>query len=133
MGFGAVVTGLILARTTHWLHIGVVRLSVVASGILIAGFGANSTFWVAVPLVTVLGVFLSLGGVGSQILLQGLVDEEVRGRVSSLWGMIAFGGVAVGGLVVGTASAAFGLQNTVVVGGLLCSVAALIPRYTKAE
>ncbi|MGB5720590.1 MAG: MFS transporter [Woeseiaceae bacterium] len=133
MGFGAVVTGLILARTTHWLHIGVVRISVVASGILIAGFGANSTFWVAVPLVTVLGVFLSLGGVGSQILLQGLVDEEVRGRVSSLWGMIAFGGVAVGGLVVGTASAAFGLQNTVVVGGLLCSVAALIPRYTKAE
>lgn len=133
MGFGAVVTGLILARTTHWLHIGVVRISVVASGILIAGFGANSTFWVAVPLVTVLGVCLSLGGVGSQILLQSLVDEEVRGRVSSLWGMIAFGGVAVGGLVVGTASAAFGLQNTVIVGGLLCSVAALIPRYTKAE
>lgn len=133
MGFGAVVTGLILARTTHWLHIGVIRLSVVASGILIAGFGANSTFWVAVPLVTVLGVFLSLGGVGSQILLQSLVDEEVRGRVSSLWGMIAFGGVAVGGLLVGTASAAFGLQITVVVGGLLCSVAALIPRYTKAE
>ena len=110
-----------------------VRASVVAAGGLIILFGINSAFWLAVPIVTLLGVIMSLTGVGSQILLQSLVDEEVRGRVSSLWGMIAFGGTAMGGLVVGSASAAFGLQPTVVLAGLLCTVAVMIPRYTKPE
>lgn len=133
VGVGAVATGLVLARTTLWLNVVVIRLSVVVAGLLIAAFGANSAFWVAVPVVTMLGVILSLGGVGSQILMQSLVEEDVRGRVSSLWGMIAFGGVAFGGLVVGIAASAFGLQPTVIVTGLLCSAAALIPRYGAAK
>ena len=133
MGVGAVATGLVLARSTHWLDIRIIRLSIVFAGVFIAGFGANSSFGLAVALVTVLGILLSLGGVGSQILLQSLVDEEVRGRVSSLWGMIAFGGTALGSLVVGAAAATFGLQATVVAGGLLCAVFALIPRYTRAS
>ncbi|MGI9232989.1 MAG: MFS transporter [Woeseiaceae bacterium] len=133
VGVGAIATGLILSRRQHWLDVGVIRLSVVTAGALIIVFGANSSFWLAVPLVTILGVILSLGGVGSQILLQSLVDEDVRGRVSSLWGMIAFGGTAFGGLVVGSASAAFGLQPTVMVAGLLCAVAVIIPRYTRGD
>lgn len=130
LGVGAVATGLVLARSTAWLNIGIVRLSVVLAGFLIVAFAMNTTFWLAVTIATILGVLLSMGGVGSQILLQSLVDEEVRGRVSSLWGMIAFGGTAFGGLIVGFASATFGLQVTVVAAGLLCGVAALIPRYT---
>lgn len=133
VGVGAVATGLVLARSTLWLTIGVIRLSVVLAGFLILAFGMNTEFWIAVPIVTILGVLLSMGGVGSQILLQSLVDEGVRGRVSSLWGMIAFGGTALGGLIVGAASAAFGLQPTVMIAGLLCGVAALLPRYTKAD
>jgi MFS family permease len=129
IGVGAVATGLVLARTTLWLNVVVIRMSVVLAGLLIAAFGANSAFWIAVPIVTTLGVILSLGGIGSQILMQSLVEEDVRGRVSSLWGMIAFGGVAFGGLVVGIAASGFGLQLTVIVTGLLCSAAALIPRY----
>jgi MFS family permease len=130
VGVGAVATGLVLARTTLWLNIALIRMSVVVAGLLIAAFGLNSAFWLAVPIVTLLGVILSLGGVGSQILMQGLVDEDVRGRVSSLWGLIAFGGVALGGLIVGIAASTFGLEITVFVTGLLCSAVALIPRYT---
>ncbi|MGI9237783.1 MAG: MFS transporter [Woeseiaceae bacterium] len=133
VGVGAIATGLILSRRLHWLDIGIIRMSVVVAGGLIVVFGGNSNFWLAVTLVTILGVILSLCGVGSQILLQSLVDDDVRGRVSSLWGMIAFGGTAFGGLFVGSASAAFGLQPTVMVAGLLCAVAAMIPRYTKAD
>jgi MFS family permease len=132
LGVGAVATGLVLTRSTKWLNSNVIRVSVIAAGILIAFFGANSTFWLAVAVVTVLGVILSLGGVGSQILIQGLVDEDVRGRVSSLWGMIAFGGTALGSLVVGSASAAFGLQGTVVITGLLCGAAAFFSPMRKS-
>ncbi len=133
VGVGAVITGLVLSRSTLWLNIGVIRASVVVAGGLIIVFGVNTTFWIAVPIITLLGVIMSLGGVGSQILLQSLVEEEVRGRVSSIWGMIAFGGTALGGLVVGSASAAFGLQPTVMLAGLLCAVAVMIPRYTRPQ
>lgn len=125
IGVGAIASGLVLSRSTTWLNSRVVKLSVVMAGILITLLGANSEYWVAVVLVASLGVILSLCGVGSQILIQTLVEEEVRGRVSSLWGMIAFGGTAFGSLIVGSLASAFGLQATVMAAGLLCATAAL--------
>lgn len=132
MGVGAIMSGIVLSRNTAWLNSSVVRLAVVSAGILIAIFGSTTHFWVAVPLVVLLGVILSLCGVGSQILLQTLVEEGVRGRVSSLWGMIAFGGTALGSIVVGSTAAAFGLQVTVVATGLLCSAAAVLARVRQS-
>ena len=126
VGVGSIATGLVLASRGRWLDIRVVRWTVVTAGLFTIVFGAVDSFWVAVPVVTALGIILALCGVGSQILIQSLVDEEVRGRVSSLWGMIAFGGTAVGSIVVGSASSSFGLQSTVIVTGVLCAAAALL-------
>ena len=126
VGAGSIITGVVLSRNAAWLNRKVVRIAVIAAGLLIVAFAASGEFWLAVPVITVLGVILSLVGVGSQILIQSHVDEEVRGRVSSLWGMIAFGGTAIGSLIVGSGSAVFGLQLTVVVTGLLCTAAALL-------
>jgi len=128
IGIGAIASGLVLTRSTAWLNGRVVRLSVVVAGIFIVALGANTAFWVAVPVVVALGVILSLCGVGSQILIQTLVEEEVRGRVSSLWGMIAFGGTAFGSLIVGSAAAAIGLQTTAIAAGVLCAAFALFLR-----
>lgn len=125
VGAGAITTGLVLSRSTKWLDSRVIRFAVIAAGILIVVFGAINSFWLAVPVVVSLGVILSLCGVGSQILIQTLVDENLRGRVSSLWGMVAFGGTALGSLVVGSAAAAFGLQATVIFTGVVCGAAAL--------
>ena len=134
IGAGSIATGLVLSRGTRWLDTSVIRNAVIAGGVLIVAFGANDTFWLAVPIVTVLGIVLSLCGVGSQILIQSLVDEEVRGRVSSFWGMIAFGGTALGSLVIGSASAVFGLQGTIVGAGLLCVAgSALFGRVSRAS
>ncbi len=126
VGAGSVVTGLVLSRNAEWLNRKVVRVAVIAAGLLIVVFGGSDKFWPAVPVMTLLGVILSLVGVGSQILIQSLVDEAVRGRVSSLWGMIAFGGTAIGSLVVGSGSAMFGLQLTVIATGLSCAAVALL-------
>ena len=126
VGIGSIVTGLVLARRGRWLDIRVVRIAVVIAGVFIVLFGIIDVFWIAVPVVTALGIILALCGVGSQILIQSLVDDEVRGRVSSLWGMIAFGGTAFGSILVGWAASAYGLQSTVAVAGLLCGSAALL-------
>ena len=109
-----------------WLDTSVIRIAVIAAGLLVVAFGATEIFWLSILIVTGIGVTLSLCGVGSQILIQSLVDEEVGGRVRGFWGMIAFGGTALGSLVIGTASAAFGLQGTIVVTGILCVAASAL-------
>jgi MFS family permease len=126
IGAGAVVSGLAMSRGVEWLNIRIIRIAVVVAGLLIATLGVVDEFWMAVVIVGALGVILSLCGVGSQILIQTLVDDDVRGRVSSFWGMIAFGGTALGSLVVGTAANVWGLQDVVIVAGLTCSVVALL-------
>jgi predicted MFS family arabinose efflux permease len=126
LGAGAIATGVVLARGSNWLSVRVVRIGVVIAGVLIVMLSGTDTFLLAIPIAIGLGVILSICGVGSQILIQTLVEDEVRGRVSSLWGMIAFGGTAIGSLIIGSAASLFGLQETVLVAGLLCVVAALL-------
>jgi MFS family permease len=123
IGAGAIATGLVLSRGTTWLNVNVVRTAAGSGGILTAALGLPLHFNVAVAIVTSIGIVLSICGVGSQILIQTLVDDGVRGRVSSIWGMVAFGGTAIGGLLVGSAASLWGLQNSVMVTGILCSVA----------
>ena len=126
LGAGAIGAGLVLSRSTNWLDSRAIKIAVVLAGVLIALFGATESFWLAVPVIVSLGSILSICGVGSQILIQTMVEDEVRGRVSSFWGLIAFGGTALGSLVVGTAAAVFGLQETVIVSGIACAAVALI-------
>ena len=126
IGVGAIVAGLILSRGTKWLTINVVRFAVLVGGLLIAYFSTLTDLNLAVLVIATSGVVLSMVGVGSQILIQTLVDDKVRGRVSSFWGMIAFGGTALGGLIVGAAANAFSLERAGVTTGLLCAAAALV-------
>ena len=128
LGGGSIASGLLLSRSTAWLDSQAIKVTVVLAGLFIVILGVTDSFWFAVPVVISLGSILSVCGVGSQILIQTMVEDEVRGRVSSFWGMIAFGGTALGSLVVGAASAAFGLQDTVVVTGILCAAVALLTR-----
>jgi MFS family permease len=64
-------------------------------------------------------------GVGTQTLLQTAVDESMRGRVLSLFGLIFRGGPALGALVIGAASEFVGLQAPLAAGALLGLVACL--------
>ena len=100
--------------------------TIAAIGVLIVLFGLTTEFWIAVAIVALLGFGLSLSGVGSQILLQNAADDQYRGRVSSFWGLITFGGTALGGLIVGGISSIWGLNATTVSSGALCSLLAVL-------
>jgi len=125
IGGGAVITGFALSRSTGWLTARAIRYAVFAAGLLTVLLGTTGDFRLAVGIAAFMGVALSLSGVGSQILIQGLVDDELRGRVSSFWGMIAFGGTSLGSLVIGAAAKFWGLQPTVALAGALCAVIAI--------
>lgn len=130
-GGGAVVTGIVLSRGTSWLSVAVVRACVITAGVLVAMLGMIQNFVAAVSIVALLGVVLSLCGVGSQILIQSRVDDDVRGRVSSFWGMVAFGGTSLGSLLIGAAANAWELQSAVIVAGLLCAFASLLTVWKR--
>ncbi|NNL55712.1 MAG: hypothetical protein HKP32_11230 [Woeseia sp.] len=133
IGGGAVLTGLILSRGTQWLTTGVLYIAISVSGLLVVGLGAIDTFQIALVVVACLGISLSLSGVGSQILIQTLVDDELRGRVSSFWGMIAFGGTALGSLTVGAAANTWGLQSAVIGTGILCLAIAIVASRSRIK
>ena len=129
VGAGAIISGFVLSRGVHWLNVRVIRSAIVVVGILISILGFMDDFWLAVAIVAMLGVILAMCGIGSQILIQTLVDDEVRGRVSSLWGVIAVGGTALGSLLVGWPASIWGLQRVVIIAGIVCSLAALLSAF----
>ena len=126
VGAGAIVAGLVLARGTDWLGLEVVAGSLFLGGQLLVALGLSANFWLSMAIVAALGAMLSLCGVGSQILLQTVIDDEVRGRVSSFWGMVAFGGIALGGLLIGTLSSLYGLREVTIASGIACAAVTLL-------
>jgi predicted MFS family arabinose efflux permease len=77
-----------------------------------------------VACVALAGFAMVVAGAGTQTVLQTAVDEDMRGRVLSLFGLIFRGGPALGALVIGVASEAFALQAPLAVGALLGLLAA---------
>lgn len=135
VGAGAIAAGLILARGTDWLRLEIVAGGILSAGLLLVLLGASDTFWLSAGIVALLGSTLSVCGVGSQILLQSIVKDSLRGRVSSLWGMVAFGGTAFGGLLIGSMSSLYNLQLVTVAAGLACTVlvSMIVLRYRAAS
>ena len=126
VGAGAIVAGLVLSRNVAWLSINAIRVAVMLSGLLITTIGLFPLFSVAMVCVVLLGALLSFAGVGSQILIQTLVEDEVRGRVSSLWGVLTFGGTALGSLLAGMLASFWGLATVIAVVGAGCGFLAML-------
>ena len=124
-GGGAVVAGIIISRGIVRLRIRYIAIGIAVAGCLIILLGVARQFWLGIATVAALGFVLTACGVGSQILLQSLIDDELRGRVSSLWGMIAFGGTAFGGLIVGALASIWGLSATTLGIGIVCMLLTL--------
>lgn len=122
IGGGAVIAGLLLTRRTAWMSVNVVRAGIFVSGLLVVAFGYTSDFRIAVVLVALLGAILTLCAIGSQILIQSSIDDDMRGRVGSFWAIIVMGGTSLGGLVVGASAGEFGLEPAVALSGLLCAL-----------
>lgn len=134
VGAGAVLIGLLLARGTQWLDLPAIKKSLVAGAILMLIYAASNNFVVTTGAVCLLGVMLSLCGIGSQILIQTHVDDDVRGRVSSLWSMVAFGGTAIGSLGIGALAQVIGLRATLLgAGGLSLIASLLLPTSVKND
>ena len=126
-GVGAVFGGLWVARNRELEKLRrSAAVCTALTGLLIISFGFTGNFWLAMIQLPVLGCVLTICGVGSQTLTQAVVEEKYRGRVMSLWSMVAFGGVALGSTALGGWAQSIGLTTATVYWGLVSAVLGLL-------
>lgn len=105
-GAGSIVGGLIVSRQSGRLR----RLfQLVIIGLGVASLTLfTATLWqgvaIAATAVAVISLSTTMIGTGCQALVQLSIDEAMRGRVMSLWTVIAMGAPAIGALVIGSAA-----------------------------
>ncbi len=120
LGLGAFTGSIFLARRGEVA--GLTRMLITAVlifAIALVGFTATDIFWVACLCTAIAGTSVVTVGVAEQTLLQSSVASDMRGRVLSLYTLIARGVPSIGAMIMGTAASYVGLRWPVFVGALL--------------
>ena len=122
-GCGSLLAALAIAARSEFQ--GLEKLLVVAAttiGIALIGFMLSPSMWLAAVLMFILGIGFLIQVVGSNTLLQCMVDDSMRGRVMSFYTMILMGIGPIGSLLAGFLTSQIGVVYTLAVGGV-CSLA----------
>ena len=123
LGVGAFIGSIFLARRK-----GVEGLtrqlvaSVLVFAVALIGFTATDIFWFACLCTALAGFSVVSVGVAEQTLLQASVDSDMRGRVLSMYSLIARGFPSIGALIMGYLASFVGLRWPVFGGAILCLV-----------
>lgn len=124
VGLGAICAGLFLAQrgpTQGLANTAMLAALLIALGAF--GLALSPTFWFATLMAALGGFGMVIAGVGTQTLMQTSVDEAIRGRVLSLFGLVFRSGPAIGALIMGVASEVAGLRWPLAIGALLGALA----------
>ena len=122
-GCGSLLAALTIAARSEFQ--GLEKLLVVAAatiGIVLIGFMLPASLWLSAILMFLLGIGFLIQVVGSNTLLQCMVDDPMRGRVMSFYTMILMGVGPIGSLLAGFLTSQIGVVYTLAVGGV-CSLA----------
>jgi MFS family permease len=126
-GTGALAGALYLASRTSVLGLGrVVMASAALFGLGLVLFSRAHVLWLAMPLLFFAGTGMMVQTAASNTILQTIVAEDKRGRVMSMLAMSLFGTVPLGSLIAGALATSLGAENTILVGGAICIVAAVV-------
>ena len=119
IGAGALPTSLWLARRGVMTGLTeLVTFSILGGGVALLLAMAIGQFWIATLLLMVVGMFMLIGNVGAQSLIQNAVDPGVRARVLSVFIVFAHGLPAIGSVIAGWIASYVGLQMTIGCGAL---------------
>jgi MFS family permease len=120
IGAGAIPASLWLARRGEMAGLtGLVTFSILGGGVALLVSMMVGQLWVAVISLMVVGVFMLIGNVGAQSLIQNAVDPRIRARVLSVFIVFAHGLPAIGAVIIGWIASFAGLQTTIGCGALM--------------
>jgi MFS family permease len=124
-GVGALAGALYLASRASVVGLGrVIVASAALFGLGLVAFSRAHVLWLAMPLLLLAGTGMMLQTAASNTVIQTVVDEDKRGRVMSFLAMSLFGTVPLGSLIAGALATRIGAENTILIGGAICIVAA---------
>ena len=111
-----------------------VVLAIVGWGACVIGFGLAGNLWVALLFLAGAGMADMISAVFRTAILQTAAPDEMRGRLGGVFIVVVAGGPRLGDGRAGGFASWFGLQEAVVIGGILVIgltllVAALVPRF----
>ncbi len=117
--FGAGITALLLAvRPMKEIRASTLLWVVAGFGICILGFGISTVFWLSMAMLALSGVFDSVSMVIRSTLMQLLIPDHMRGRVSSVNSMFIISSNEIGAFESGLAAKLLGLVPSVIFGGV---------------
>jgi MFS family permease len=134
VGVGAVLAGLKLSMDGNTR--GLIREILVTTLLTIISliwFAATTNRWLATLLILVFGYSITIGTVAAQTLVQSRIDDNMRGRVLSLWVAFTRGAPALGVLVIGSLATNYGLMWPNVAAALLCLAGLLLMLKRRRE
>ena len=76
--------------------------------------GLTETWMVAIGLVVGLGLVTTIVSIVCQSAIQMQLDDALRGRVMSIWAVVAIGSAALGSLVFGALDEVYSFQTTAI-------------------
>jgi MFS family permease len=120
-GAGAVVGAVWMTSRASLVGLTRVTLAnILLMGIALLLFVATGNFWIAGPLVSLVGFAFIVQSISNQTLIQSAIEPALRGRVMSVYGIISQGVPSIGTLAMGTIAADWGLRLPIAVGAALC-------------
>jgi MFS family permease len=90
----------------------------------LAAFAMSEIIWLSLFLLVPAGFGMMAMGVATNTLIQGTVDDMMRGRVMAYYVMSFIGMAPVSALLAGWVSHEIGAPATLAAGGILCVIAA---------
>jgi MFS family permease len=133
-GVGAVVGALITAGLGNVVNKGRKALLMqICFGAMIIAFSLTHSVWVAYGILFMAGVFMMTLFAMIMSLVQLIVNDNMRGRVMSIY-MVAFrGGMPLGSLITGLLSKGFPLPRIILIEGILMIILAAGFLFSRSE
>ncbi len=128
LGFLMTASGLGALSGALWLAsrksvIGLGRIVPMMAGLFGVGlilFSFSRSVWLSMILMTVTGFGFMVQMASSNTILQTIVDDDMRGRIMSLYVMAFLGTAPFGSLIAGALADRIGAPSTLLIGGFLC-------------
>jgi MFS family permease len=127
VGLGALTGALFLAQRKNIIGLGrVIVFATLGFGVGLVCFTVSQMFWLSLLLLVGVGYGWMVLIAASNTVLQTLADNQMRGRVMSLFSMMLVGMAPFGSLLAGWAADQVGAPMVVAIGGGFCVIAGIV-------
>jgi MFS family permease len=123
---GALIGALAIASLSDFSHRGLMLIFTIAAfGAGLIAFSSSRSFALSLGLLVIVGGGATMSMSTTNMLIQLNVPAEFRGRIMSMYTMIAMGTMPLGSMILGSVASFIGVPETLAFGGVGC-IAALV-------